>query len=235
MLHGERTDHVMSIIGSKLLVLKHWSHVVFTVPEQLRPKITTWDEVLALRGEVIRISRDLIGKGGVVAAHTFSSEDPGKVHVHVHAIVFGRKLLRWEALRKRWALFLKRRYRYSGEVVVWENWFLNGREKKHIRERKLRHRIRYILRLPTPEPASYWHFELLGRHQSYGYFGFRARLTPDQRPNLLCPMCFSSMTAIGIKDQYGIHWLQTHPVDLVQSFGAKFPDMLEVILRYAAP
>lgn len=233
-LRRERVMHAMAILGPYLESFKHWSHVVFTVPDSLRLYEWGWDDLKSLRSTATRICRDLVGSGGASATHTFSSEAPERTHLHVHVIVFGRRLLNWEDLRKRWAKYLKRRFGYEGPVDVYENWFLNGREKKKVREVKLRHRVRYMLRLPDPSPGTYWHYELIAGHQSYCYFGLvindfqKKRATKERSPHV-CPTCGGEMRFIGMLDDFDGTWVDSYLMDVAIENYPELVDLLATI------
>jgi len=230
-LHKERTKNCMKILKPYLQSFKHWSHIVFTLPDSLRFREWDWSDIKSIRSTATRICRQLIGFGGVSAVHTFSSHEHGNRHIHVHCLVFGRRLLNWNTIRKRWGKFLKRRFGYEGEVDVWENWFINGRGKEKVRERKLRHRVRYILRLPSIDPSTYWHFELLANHQSYCYFGlvvndFKKRGGTKERKSEICSNCGGKMKFIGEIDDIDKTWIDGFSIETAIE---AFPELVEVL------
>lgn len=244
-LHLNRTRRALEILGPKSNVLKHWSHVVFTVPSDLRVWPWSWEDILSMRKTAKRIVRDIVGSGGLLAVHTFSSENPSKIHPHVHALVYGRRFHSWKKLKDRWRRYLKRRFNYDGEVVVWENWFLGRNEprtwrrsKKEmiIRARKLRNRVKYVLRLPDPVPSAYWHFEILAGHQSYCYFGFQPRIMDKTEGKLLCEKCNEKMRLIAVRDAQGKVWVNWELYELyIKKFPEKKEEMDEMIGLWTSP
>jgi hypothetical protein len=179
-LHKIRVAKCLRKIGK----YEGWSHAIFTLPSELWNQIVSWRDVRGLRQAAIRIARRFIGDGGVSVVHTFSSQDESRWQPHVHLLVFNRKCLLWARLRKAWAIFLRRRFGYEGEVNVYEKPFHRGR---------LAHRLRYVLRLPAIRFDTMHHFAICKGKAYYSFFGVGINQKTQSIPftENLCPECGS--------------------------------------------
>lgn len=205
-LHKKRVAKAYGFLKQYLARWYVWSHYVLTIPAALRNHIRDGDNLTRIRKAAYEIVVEKTQSyGGLGAVHTFSSEDPSSKHVHVHIIIGGRHFHDWEDVKRSWGAFLFKEFGYKGEINVHEERFLLGREKQRVRERKLKHKIRYVLRLPEPSPETYKHFELILGRQLYVYFGevvagFRGKKSTDERRGVMCPSCGGEMGLVGCWD-----------------------------------
>ena len=242
-LLDERVGRAFRILEPYLKVMKCWSHQVFTIPAELRDEVKgCWEELSKLTKAAISISLSLVGKGGFATAHPFSSQHESEHHPHVHVITYARRYVDWDDLRAAWEEFLFEEYGYQGPSNVYEERFLKGGEKPATRKRKLRHKLKYCLRLPTPERKNYHHFEVLLGHQKYRYFGtvlsrdpvhnLRSRREPNRRDK--CPDCETKLRILaGVDGNYrDDSWVRWGYVDIIE---AEFPEKIPQLATLLYP
>lgn len=181
-LHKVRVRKCLNKIGHH----KRFTHLVLTLPQECWSRVDSWAEILKLRQQAARVFRDLVGVGGVVVVHTFSTDNQHRWAPHVHIIGYGRRPTDWDAIRRRWGVFLRRRYGYRGECNIYE---------KPFHRQRLAHRLRYVLRMPEIRFDTLRHFAFAKSKAIYSFFGRGVHecKTDGQKfeETVTCPECKS--------------------------------------------
>ena len=133
-------------------------HLVFTLPDSLRSRIVTKDDIKKFRKAVIdtikKYFKDRV-PGGASSVHLYGDEEPGVLKPHVHVILAGGYLKngKWrrindngkgglylDLLKSIYLKTLNRRYHTSFDVVnIYAEYF---------KKTKLFHRSRYLVHYP---------------------------------------------------------------------------------------
>lgn len=205
-LHNTRAKRAYEILEPYLDKWYSWSKYVLTIPQEIRYRIDSWEEILKLRREAYSIVKEKTrGFGGLVSIHLAGDRDLSVWHPHVEVIIGGRGFHEWKDIEQAWAVFLHKEYGYVGQTNVHEVHFLKGGESRDYRRDILWHKVFYGVRLPEPIPETYRHYELLIGKQQYHYFGevvtdFREQTEEEEDNVEICSNCGAEMSIVGCWD-----------------------------------